>query len=112
MMSLERLRPLALSLIILGLIFGIWALATMGGSKGQVVDDEYAKWVGAAAASGQKSAFPTPGDFLEKLGGHLADPFYDRAPTIRALAFSWPIRSPACCLDFFLRRLLRFPWDS
>jgi hypothetical protein len=102
MMSLERLRPLALSLIILGMLFGIWALATMGGSKGQVVDDEYAKLVGAAAASGQKSAFPTPGDFLETIV----------APTIRVLAFSWRIRSPACSLGFFLRRPLRFLWGS
>ena len=109
MMSLERLRPLALSLIILGLIFGIWALATMGGSKGQVVDDEYAKLVGAAAASGQKSAFPTPGDFLEKLGGHLADPFYDRGTNDKGIGIQLAYSIARVLSGFFLAAAVAIP---
>jgi nitrate/nitrite transport system permease protein len=109
MMSLERLRPLALSLIILGLIFGIWALATMGGSKGQVVDDEYAKLVGAAAASGQKSAFPTPADFLEKLGGHLVDPFYDRGTNDKGIGIQLAYSIARVLSGFFLAAAVAIP---
>lgn len=109
MLSLDRLRPLVLSLMILGLIFGVWALGTMGGSKGQVVDDEYAKLVGAAAAAGQKSAFPTPGDFLSKLGGHLADPFYDRGTNDKGVGIQLAYSIARVLSGFTLAAIVAIP---
>lgn len=109
MRSLERLRPLILSLMILGLIVGIWALGTMGGSKSQVVDDEYAKLVGAAAATGQKSAFPTPADFLSKLGEHLADPFYDRGTNDKGVGIQLAYSIARVLTGFFLAAVVAIP---
>ena len=109
MLSLDRLRPLVLSLMILGLIFGMWAIGTMGGSKGQVVDDEYAKLVGAAAATGQKSAFPTPGDFLSKLGGHLADPFYDRGTNDKGVGIQLAYSIARVLSGFTLAAIVAIP---
>jgi len=68
MFASERLRAVFLSVLLLALLFGVWQLGTMSSGGAQVVDDEYAKLVGSAAAVGQKSAFPTPADFLSKLG--------------------------------------------
>jgi len=90
----ERLRATLLSILLLALFLGVWHVATLPTGSGQsVVDEEYAKLVGAAAASGSKSAFPTPADFLGKLGGHLADPFYDRGTNDKGIGIqlAWSI---------------------
>lgn len=55
----EKFRALILSLLILVVFLGAWQIATMPRQGAQVVDDEYAKLVGASAATGQKSTFPT-----------------------------------------------------
>ncbi len=90
----ERLRAMILSLAILALFLGVWHVATLPtGSGSTVVDEEYARLVGAAAASGSKSAFPSPADFLGKLAGHLADPFYDRGTNDKGIGIqlAWSI---------------------
>ena len=57
------LRAAALSLLIFGAIVLIWQVAAQpSGGATTTVDPEYAKLVGAAAATGQKSAIPTPAD--------------------------------------------------
>ena len=78
MVCRERLRALTLSALILVVFLGIWQIATMPTTGTQVVDDDYAKLVGASAANGQKSTFPTPADVGRKLVEQLSDPFYDR----------------------------------
>jgi nitrate/nitrite transport system permease protein len=47
-------------------------------ATGAAVDPEYAKLVGAAAAAGQKTPFPTPAEVGAKIWSHVADPFYVR----------------------------------
>jgi nitrate/nitrite transport system permease protein len=49
-----------------------------GAATGAAVDPEYARLVGAAAAAGQKTPFPSPAEVGRKILGHLADPFYVR----------------------------------
>jgi nitrate/nitrite transport system permease protein len=73
-----RLRAGLLSLIILALFIGAWHLATLPAGGGQKVNDDYAALVGNAAASGNKSAMPTPAEVGAKLWVHLSDPFYVR----------------------------------
>src|SRR3990172_7661357 len=51
-------RASALSVLLFLLFIGVWHAATLPAVAQQSVDSEYAKLVGAAAASGQKSAFP------------------------------------------------------
>ena len=55
------LRASLLSLLIFAAILGLWQIATMPtAASGPTVDPEYAKLVGAAAASGTMSSMPTP----------------------------------------------------
>jgi nitrate/nitrite transport system permease protein len=74
-----------ISALLLALGIGIWYLATLpkGGAAG--ADSEYARLVGAQAAAGGKSAFPTPADLGGKLAEHLRDPFYDRGPNDKGI---------------------------
>lgn len=105
----ERFRALLLSVLLLALFLGIWHIATMSASGSQVVDDEYAKLVGSAAASGQKSAFPTPADFLAKLGGHLADPFYDRGSNDKGIGIQLAYSIARVLGGFFLAAVVAIP---
>lgn len=109
MKGFERLRPLAISLLILGLVFGVWTLATTGATKAPVVDEEYARLVGAAAAAGQRSAFPTPGEFLTKLGEHLADPFYDRGTNDKGIGIQLAYSVARVVAGFALAAALAIP---
>jgi nitrate/nitrite transport system permease protein len=109
MLKSERLRALLLSAMLLALLFGIWQLGTMSTGGAQVVDDEYAKLVGQAAATGKKSAFPTPSDFFQKLGEHLADPFYDRGTNDKGIGIQlgWSVARVA--IGFGLAALVAIP---
>jgi nitrate/nitrite transport system permease protein len=53
MLKSEKLRALILSLLILGVFLVVWQIGTMPFTSAQVVDEEYAKLVGAAASTGQ-----------------------------------------------------------
>ena len=74
----QTLLAALLSALLLAVGIGAWHLATLPKGGAAAVDSEYAKLVGAQAAAGAKSAFPTPADLGRKLAEHLRDPFYDR----------------------------------
>ena len=80
-----RLAAALLSFLLLSAGIGAWHLATLPSGGQVVVDPEYAKLVGAQAARGEKSAFPTPADFGGKLWRHLADPVYDHGPNDKGI---------------------------
>jgi nitrate/nitrite transport system permease protein len=105
----EKFRALILSLLILVVFLGAWQIATMPRQGAQVVDDEYAKLVGASAATGQKSTFPTPVDVGEKLVEHLSDPFYDRGANDKGIGIqlAWSVSRVA--LGFGLAALVAVP---
>lgn len=96
-------------LVILIVFLGVWHVATMPISAEQTVNDEYAKLVGAAAATGQITAFPTPGDFFAALGKQLADPFYDLGPNDKGIGIqlAWSIARVAA--GFGLAVLVAIP---
>lgn len=73
-----NLGATALSLLLLAVFLGLWHVGTRHDAGQQTVDPEYAKLVGAQAATGQKSAMPGPAEVGAKLWQHLKDPFYDR----------------------------------
>jgi nitrate/nitrite transport system permease protein len=73
-----RLAAAALSLSILFAFLLAWQLATQGATGAATVDAEYAKLVGAQAAAGGKTGFPTPVEVGRKIWQHLSDPFYVR----------------------------------
>lgn len=77
-MGSMRARSAILSVaILLGFVLA-WHFATLPSAGTQAVDPEYAKLLGAAAAQGQKSAFPTPAEVGAALWRHVSDPFYIR----------------------------------
>ena len=109
MLKSEKLRALILSLLILGFFLAAWQIGTMPFTSTQVVDDEYAKLVGSAASSGQKSAFPTPMDVGRKLVEQLSDPFYDKGPNDKGIGIqlAWSVGRVA--LGFGLAALVAIP---
>jgi nitrate/nitrite transport system permease protein len=109
MFASERTRALLLSLVLLAIFFTVWQLATAPVGGQQVVDDEYAKLVGASAATGQKSAFPTPSDFLQQMGSHLADPFYDRGPNDKGIGIQLAHSVARVAMGFALAALVAVP---
>jgi nitrate/nitrite transport system permease protein len=109
MLKNEKLRSLILSLLILGFFLAAWQIGTMPFASTQTVDDEYAKLVGAAASTGQKSAFPAPMDVGRKLVEQLSDPFYDKGPNDKGIGvqLAWSIGRVG--LGFGLAALVAIP---
>lgn len=109
MMRHERTRAFVLSGLILAIFLVVWQIATMPTTGTQVVDEEYAKLVGAAAATGQKSTFPGPMDVGAKLVEHLSDPFYDRGANDKGIGIqlAWSVSRVA--LGFGLAALVAVP---
>ena len=109
MVKSDKYRALILSLLILAVFLGAWQIATMPRQGTQVVDDEYAKLVGASAATGQKSTFPGPVDVGAKLLEHLSDPFYDRGANDKGIGIqlAWSVLRVA--LGFGLAALVAVP---
>ena len=98
-----------ISVLLLGLAVGIWHLATLPKGGGATVDSEYAKLVGAQAAAGSKSAFPTPADLARKLLDHLRDPFYDRGPNDKGIGVQLAYSIARVLLGFGLAALVAIP---
>ena len=105
----SKLTSAALSLLLLALFLGIWHLATLPKVAAQKVDDEYAKLVGAQAATGQKSTFPTPADFGRKLLEHAANPFYDKGPNNKGIGLQLTYSVGRVLLGFSLAALAAIP---
>jgi nitrate/nitrite transport system permease protein len=74
------LRAGVLSAAILVIFLLAWHLAVKAGGAGGAadIDPEYARLVGAAAATGGQTPMPGPVDVAKRLWQHLSDPFYVR----------------------------------
>jgi nitrate/nitrite transport system permease protein len=109
MIGREGVRAFILSAAIFVIFVTFWQIGTMPTKGAQVVDEEYAKLVGAAAATGQKSTFPGPLDVGAKLVEHLSDPFYDRGTNDKGIGIqlAWSVSRVA--LGFGLAALLAIP---
>jgi nitrate/nitrite transport system permease protein len=102
-------RAPALSVLIFLLFIGAWHAATLPSAAKQTVDDEYAKLVGAAAATGQKSAFPTPADVAGKIWTHLKEPFYDKGPNDKGIGIQLAYSLARVLIGYFLAALVAIP---
>jgi len=105
----DRWRAGVLSVVILIVFLGLWQIATLPKTTAQVVDDEYAKLVGAAAATGQKSTFPTPLDVGHKLVLAISDPFYDKGANDKGIGIQMAWSMGRVCLGFGLAALVAIP---
>ncbi len=105
----QQLLSGVISVLLLGLAIGVWHLATLPKSGAATVDSEYAKLVGAQAAAGSKSAFPTPVDLGRKLLDHLREPFYDRGPNDKGIGVQLAYSIARVLLGFGLAALVAIP---
>jgi len=104
------LRAGLLSLLIFATLVGLWQLATQpAGGSGPAVDPEYAKLVGAAAATGAKSAMPTPADIAVTVWKHLSDPFYVRGTNDKGIGIQLAYSLGRVLLGFGLAALAAIP---
>jgi nitrate/nitrite transport system permease protein len=104
-----NLGAIALSLLLLAVFLGGWHLGTRPEAGTQQVDAEYAKLVGAQAATGQKSAMPGPADLGAKLWQHLMDPFYDRGPNDKGIGVQLAYSLARVLIGYFLAALVAIP---
>ena len=102
-------RAPALSVILFLLFIGVWHAATLPTAAQQTVDDEYAKLVGKAASTGQKSSFPTPADVGAKIRQHLREPFYDRGPNDKGVGIQLAYSLARVLVGFVLAALVAIP---
>jgi len=98
-----------LSIAILLAFLAVWHVGTMQEAGKQVVDPEYAKLVGSAAATGQKSALPGPGEVGRKLWDHLNDPFYDKGPNDKGIGIQLAFSIARVGIGYLLAALVAIP---
>jgi nitrate/nitrite transport system permease protein len=109
MPRLMNWRAPLLSLIIFILSIGVWHALTLPTAAPQTVNDEYAALVGAAAATGQKSTFPTPADFGKKIWQHLNEPFYDRGSNDKGIGIQMGYSVGRVLIGYLLAALVAVP---
>src|SRR6266404_752032 len=104
------LRAALLSLLIFAALVAVWQLATQPVVGAAVnVDPEYAKLVGAAAATGAKSSVPSPADIGGALWKHLSDPFYVRGSNDKGIGIQLAYSLGRVLLGFGLAALVAIP---
>jgi nitrate/nitrite transport system permease protein len=102
-------RAPALSLLLFLAFIGVWHAATLPSSSEQTVDPEYAKLVGAAAATGQKSAFPGPAEVGGRIRAHLKEPFFDRGPNDKGIGIQLAYSLARVLAGYLLAALVAIP---
>jgi nitrate/nitrite transport system permease protein len=104
------LRAALLSFLIFAAIVGLWQIAAQPpAASGPAVDPEYAKLVGAGAATGSKSAMPTPADIGVTIWKHLTDPFYIRGTNDKGIGIQLAYSLGRVLLGFGLAALAAVP---
>jgi nitrate/nitrite transport system permease protein len=106
-----RLQSTVISLLILVLFLGVWALATQAStSKTAAVaaaDAEYAALMGKG--SDKRSGFPTPQDVGQSFVTYLSDPFYDHGPNDKGIGIQLAHSLGRVGLGFGLAVIIAIP---
>jgi nitrate/nitrite transport system permease protein len=98
-----------LSVALLVAFLALWHALTRQDAGQQTVDPEYAKLVGAQAATGQKSAMPGPAEVGAKLWQHLKDPFYDRGSNDKGIGIQLAYSIARVMIGYLLAALVAIP---
>lgn len=116
-----RAKAALLSLLLLGLLLGIWHLATMASAAPVAAaapaltpeQIEYAKLMGkdpaAGAAPVSKSGFPTLAQMADAAAKNLARPFYDNGPNDKGLGLQLAHSLGRVGLGYLLAALVAIP---
>ncbi|TBO31142.1 nitrate ABC transporter, permease protein [Aquabacterium lacunae] len=112
----ERARATLLSLLILGVLLGVWHLATLPRSAPAVTlsaeQIEYLKLMGkdpTASADAGGSGFPTLAQMGQTIVGHLADPFYDNGPNDKGIGIQLAHSLGRVGLGYLIAMLVAIP---
>jgi nitrate/nitrite transport system permease protein len=121
----ETLKAAMLSLLILGLILGIWHLATLQTTPVAAAAPvltaeqiEYAKLMGkdpaslaanAATGTSGKSGFPTLGQMGQAIARNLASPFYDNGPNDKGVGLQLAYSLGRVGLGYLLAAIVAIP---
>ncbi len=115
------LRAAMLSLLLLGLILGVWHLATLSSAPVAVAGPvltaeqiEYAKLMGKDPTAGaptpvQKSGFPTLAQMGAVVLKNLASPFYDNGPNDKGVGLQLAYSLGRVALGYLLAALVAIP---
>ena len=103
------LRAALLSIALFALFIMAWQLGTQPLGGAQTVDSEYAKLVGAAASTGQKSAMPSPADVAAKIWQHVSDPFYVRGTNDKGIGIQLSYSILRVLIGYLLAALVAIP---
>jgi len=99
----------ALSIALLAAFLAVWHVLARPDAGKQAVDPEYAKLVGAQAATGQKSAMPGPAEVGAKIWQHLKDPFYDRGSNDKGIGIQLAYSIARVMIGYLLAALVAIP---
>ncbi|OWQ49094.1 nitrate ABC transporter, permease protein [Roseateles noduli] len=122
-------RAALLSLLLFGLLLGIWHLATMSAGTSSPTTSaaapamtpeqiEYAKLMGkpvpadgggSASPVATKSGFPTLAQMGATVVHHLADPFYDKGPNDKGIGLQLAYSLGRVALGYLLAALVAIP---
>jgi len=102
-------RATLLSAALLLLFLGAWHVGTLPSVGQQTVDPEYAKLVGASAATGQKSALPSPRDVGAKIWSHIVNPIYDNGPNDKGIGIQLAYSLARVLSGYLLAALVAIP---
>jgi len=115
------LRAAMLSLLLLGLMLGVWHLATLSSTPVAAAAPaltpeqiEYAKLMGkdptaGAATQVQKSGFPTLAQMGAVVVKNLASPFYDNGPNDKGLGLQLAYSLGRVALGYLLAAIVAIP---
>lgn len=99
-----------LSFVILAVFLIAWHVAVSGGGAGgAAVDPEYARLVGAAAATGGQTPMPGPIDVMQRIWHHVTDPFYVRGTNDMGIGIQLGYSVARVLTGYLLAALIAIP---
>jgi nitrate/nitrite transport system permease protein len=100
---------LALACLLFALFVAAWQLSSSAGAGVATVDPEYAALVGAAAATGGQTPFPSPVEVAARIWEHLTDPFYVRGTNDQGIGIQLAYSLARVLAGFTLAALIAIP---
>jgi nitrate/nitrite transport system permease protein len=105
-----NVRAALLSTVILIVFLLGWQIGVSRGvGGGAAVDPEYAKLVGAAAATGGQTPMPGPIDVAKRLWHHLSDPFYVKGTNDMGVGIQLGYSIVRVLIGYFIAALVAIP---
>ena len=111
-----NLKAALVSLLMLGVLLGIWYAATLpvagavGSPGAQSAEQvEYNKMMGKDVGSNKTTGFPTPGQMGSTVVKQLAHPFYDNGPNDKGIAIQLAHSLGRVALGFLLACAVAIP---